>query len=179
MFMPEVGDGEGTPGAGLGPADPWALLADAMRMAKDALKNSKCSGLFGNKKTRTNGFDPTEVLDSIAAGGRFGSIRFSDDGDPGSTTANGGVPKMSASSVMITINAPNWLIGNTLYNAELLLHELGHAFDIIRGSGGSVIKSPDSLPSFIPIIGGDKRSSWNDWKIDQDCFNGAMGYKKP
>jgi hypothetical protein len=119
------------------------------------------------------------VLSSIADGTQFGSIKFSDGGDPGSTTGNRGIPKVSTSSVVITINAQNWGVGNTLYNAELLLHELGHAYDIIHGSGGSVIKSPDSLPSFIPIVGGSKRSAWNDWKIDQDCFGGALGYKKP
>jgi hypothetical protein len=89
------------------------------------------------------------------------------------------VTELTSSSVVITINTQNWKIGNTLYKAELHLHELGHAYDIIHGSGNSVIKSPDDAPGFIPIIGGDKRSKWNFWKIDQDCFGGEYGSKKP
>ncbi len=180
--MQVVNDGPAqrdTGGGQTAPPDPRALLSDAVKRAQEALESEKCQKLFGNKKTRENGFDPATVLGSIADGGTFGRVTFTTDGDPGSTTANGGIPKVSSSSVIIALNTANWDVGNTLYNAETLLHELGHAYDIIHGSGGSVIKSPDDLPSFIPIIGGSKRSLWNDWKVDQDCFGGALGYKKP
>ena len=50
-------------------------------------------------------------------------------------------------SATITINSfsdPFRLLcnaGNTDNNAETLLHELGHVYDLIRGSGGSAIKT--------------------------------------
>lgn len=69
------------------------------------------------------------------------------------------------------------LTGASIDNlAHTLLHELGHAYDLLDGSGGSTVKSPDALPG---ILGGDKRSRENDWLIDQNCFKGSLGYKKP
>jgi len=63
-----------------------------LEVADPALQSQKCAKLFGNAKTRANGFDPTDVLNSIADGGKFGSIVFIDSGDPGSTTAGGWKP---------------------------------------------------------------------------------------
>lgn len=156
------------------------LLNAAVSRAKKALsENADCQKLFGNEKTRANGFDPSGILDQIAAG-TFGTLTFEDKGanwGVASVSPNG-VPKLS--TVTITINSYNdgqrtwWNGGYVDYNAETLLHELGHVYDLTKGSGNSVLKSPDS----IPIVGGN-RGAWNDWKVDQDCFHGALGFKKP
>ena len=83
-------------------------------------------------------------------------------------------------NIKITINEYDdsvnayWNFGNTAMNAHTLIHELGHVYDSIPGSGNSIIKSPDSIP-----ILGNKAGNWNDWRIDHDCFGGALGFKKP
>jgi len=116
------------------------------------------------------------VLTNLENGTGFGSIAFKDLG------ANGGVAKVTAngiprltSSATITINTFSqpgtnlWNEGNTDQNALTLLHELGHVYDLIRGSGGSAIKTPDALF-------GDKNSRYNDWLVDTNCFGGSLGY---
>ncbi len=157
------------------------LLGDAIDRAKKALsENEDCRNLFGNDKTRAHGFDPATILDKIQAG-TFATLKFEDLGEKGdvANVKPDGIPKMS--SVTITINAhigtgAYWNVGNTDWNAELLLHELGHVYDLTRGSGGSRIKSPDDVDVW-PFF--KKASMWNDWKVDQACFNGALGMKKP
>jgi hypothetical protein len=161
----------------------WAnadLLSSAIDRAKRALReNENCRKLFGNDKTRANGFDPADILDGIGAG-TFGTLKFEHKGaDWGvaGVTPNG-IPKRS--TVTITINTYNdgkgawWNAGSIDHNAHTLLHELGHVYDLTKGSGNSALKTPDS----IPLIG-SKRGEWNDWKVDQECFGGALGYKKP
>lgn len=116
-------------------------------------------------------------------GKTYGNLNFADKGTnwgaAGTTLDMGGIFKLTL-RVNITINTNtsfngiHWDDGNTNENAHTFLHELGHAFDILKGSGGSVIKSPDD----VPFVGKDN-SAWNDWKIDQECFGGQLGYKKP
>jgi RHS repeat-associated protein len=156
------------------------LLGAAVKRAKKALsENEDCQKLFGNAKTRANGFDPSSILDQIAAG-TFGTLKFDNKGAKWGVAgvSPNGVPKLS--SVTITLNSYNdgtlayWNLGNTDFNAETLLHELGHVYDLTKGSGNSLLKTPDD----IPIIGSN-RSAWNDWKVDQDCFHGSLGFQKP
>lgn len=108
------------------------LLDDAIDRAKKALsENEDCRHLFGNEKTRANGFDPASILDKIKAG-TFATLKFEDLGaEDAAMVKADGIPKMS--SVTITINSNTggyWNVGNTDLNAELLLHELGHVYDL-------------------------------------------------
>ena len=175
QFEVDTGDQRG--GTGGPPLQNRDLLGNAVRRAVAALANESCAGLFGNQKTRNGKFDPTIVLSALADGTKFGSIKFADKSTSwgvAQVTPNG-LPCL-ASKATITINSTvspgYWNSNNVDQNALTLLHELGHVYDLIRGSGGSAIKSPDAL------LGGS-RSEYNDWLVDQNCFNGSLGYKLP
>lgn len=136
--------------------------------------NEDCRKLFGNKKTRANGFDPSAVLTSIATGGKFGSIEFADRGPSwgvAKTTPAGVVlprlrpPFVSSNKVTITINSFDdaklyWNDAKTDGNASTLLHELGHAFNFLRGSGGSQLRN----------LGEFTDDKVNDRLIKETCF---------
>jgi RHS repeat-associated protein len=181
LFWLGVGGGSGGGGGG-GEPQPKdrALLDAAAQRAMKALRDSKdCMDIFGDPKTRQGKFGPVNVLTNVENGTAFGSIVFKDlgaNGPEAKVTANG-IPWLT-SSATITINSYSqatnlsWNSGNTDFNAETLLHELGHVYDLIRGSGGSEIKTPDALF-------GDKKSQYNDWLIDTKCFGGEFGFKNP
>ncbi len=156
-----------------------ALLRQAYKRALDALQSDSCLGLFGTAATRKQGWNPTEVLKDIVnldgLGGKRGVIEFVDKGlQWGIASATRGLRQKT-----ITINIVGGGRGywnspdtNTAMNAHTLWHELGHIYDLSVGSGGSALKTPDAL--FL-----SRRSEWNDWKVDQDCFGGSIGYKAP
>lgn len=151
------------------------ILQDAVDRAIDALGKKECRELFGTEETRARGFDPSVVLSSIASGGKFGRVKFQWKGASCGVAKTTVMPPLLSGSATITINTYSeqsdyWNDGNGYGNAAVLLHELGHAYDGMRGAGGSVFKSPDGLP-----WQGDKAGRWNDWKIDQACFGGILG----
>jgi hypothetical protein len=118
--------------------------------AAAALADPKCSGLFGTADTRNNGWDPTDILADIITGTKYGSVKFAEIGTNNvATTVPAGrlpIPGL-AGSVLITINShddPNynfWNNASTMEQAETLLHELGHAYNFLRGSGGFAISN--------------------------------------
>ena len=56
------------------------FLDAAVMRAKKALSESEdCQKVFGNAKTRADGFDPSSILDQIAAC-TFGTLKFEDKG---------------------------------------------------------------------------------------------------
>lgn len=100
---------------------------------------------FGTAQTRAGGFNPISVLTNIVYGSnRLGSINFSTHpvGWGVAETRPAGlfpIPGL-AGKVRIFINQIAgygfWNNGDTLENADTLLHELGHAFNDVRGAGG-------------------------------------------
>jgi RHS repeat-associated protein len=128
-----------------------AYLVPAFTRALQALTlNTDCMNLFGNAMTREAGFNPALVLGSIVNGGSLGSISFVDMGS-GWGVAQAGpagwlpLPGL-AGKVSITINVYNdadlyWNDADTDENARTLLHELGHAFNFLRGSGGFALRN--------------------------------------
>ncbi|MCC6589029.1 MAG: hypothetical protein IT168_20190 [Bryobacterales bacterium] len=134
------------------------------------VSNSDCMNLFGNEKTRANGFNPVNVLTSIVYGDHaFGHVEFEFQNSGAARVTPNGIPKFTSSAtIKINTNPDFWNAGNIIYNAETLLHELGHVYDVIQGSGSSKIKSPD-------IVEGSSR--FNDWLIDTTCFGGVLGYR--
>jgi len=92
------------------------------------------------------GYDPATVLQAIVAGAQYGSVSFKDLG-PG-TGAQESAPfhaPWKKKKVKIEINSGTfpggvyWNDGNAGVNALTLLHELGHAFNDLFGSGSSTI----------------------------------------
>jgi RHS repeat-associated protein len=144
---PEAGGDAGGNATALRDRD---LLPAAFERALEALRNPDCRGLFGNERTRAKGFDPSAVLSSIVSGGRFGEIKFENKGGKwgvASTTPAGRFPIPAlAGRVTSTINSYDdtntyWNDGMTDENAKTLLHELGHAFNFLRGAGGFAISN--------------------------------------
>jgi hypothetical protein len=107
--------------------------------------NSDCMNLFGNAKSRANGWNPVNVLTNIIYGSHsHGSVTFKNLGPgPGAITSPSGHGLgLITGKVSITINEYTdptkayWNAGYSTINAELLLHELGHAYTLLLGSGG-------------------------------------------
>ena len=125
------------------------LLPSALGRAIDALRqNKECFDLFGNENARSGDFNPINILSSIAKGTEFGNIEFKalGKGVVAKTNSAGRLPIPGlAGKVIIFINTYNsdtglyWNDANVDENAETLLHELGHAFNYLRGSGGFAI----------------------------------------
>ena len=135
------------------------------------VENTECMNLFGNGNTRASGFNPVSVLNNIVYGTHtLGNINFSlhsFDWGVAQTRPAGFFPIPGlAGKVSTTINqlrSPSynfWNNGNTAENAETLLHELGHAFNDLRGAGGFAI--PNSAENT------DKYAF--DKLIKQKCF---------
>lgn len=133
--------------------------------------NADCMNLFGTAATRAGKFNPVDVLTNIVYGTHtLGNINFSNhssDWGVAQTRPAGIFPIPGlAGKVSITINElvssglSLWNSGNTLENADTLLHELGHAFNDLRGAGGFAI--PNSAES--------KDNLAFDTLIKQKCF---------
>jgi hypothetical protein len=145
-------------------------LPAALKLALEALALPSCQKLFGTSQTRSNGFNPSTVLSSLAAGGnQYGSINFSFiplTVDAITTEVLPGLPLANSPKPVVIINSlyiPGtslWNNGDALNNAITLLHELGHVFNLLSGSGGSMIKT-DSI-----FYG----SSANETTVINNCF---------
>ncbi len=151
----------------------WSCMPAAFARAVQALTlNTQCMDLFGTAKTRAGKFDPVIVLTNIVFGpNTLGHIQFEDEGPTwgvAETYPSGHLPIPGlAGSVSITINEYTdqagslyWNAGNTTANAETLLHELAHAFNFIRGSGGFAISNLSEFGN----------PSAFDNLINQECF---------
>jgi RHS repeat-associated protein len=126
------------------------LMAGLARALQALSLNEECNKLFGSEKTRSGRFNPSNVLTSLVNGGDLGQIKFENKGgDWGAakTTPGGRFPVPGlAGRVNVTINSFNdqglyWNDGNGDENAKTLLHELGHAFNFLRGAGGFAISN--------------------------------------
>jgi RHS repeat-associated protein len=137
-------------GKDLDNAELWDFLYDAYVQAQNLLKDNKpCIQLFGTDETRNNGWDPAVVLGKLFwRQGNLGSI------DYGNTL--GGLaltyPTLSGLAIAATVNVSNEVDWGMLDHRErglILLHELGHAYNLlsVRGSGGSAILQADVIPS--------------------------------
>jgi hypothetical protein len=128
---------------------PWILI-DAYAVAQKMLELEDCSKLFGTSETRANGWSPSQVLSNLVFGrGDLGSVgcgpTLGAEALTSPTITLGGI------GARINIKADAWQTDtpgmNARHRALTLLHEMGHAYNIlsIRGSGGSEIKQLDHI----------------------------------
>jgi hypothetical protein len=148
----------------------WTCMPAAFARAIQGLSlNADCMSLFGTAQTRAGGFNPISVLSNIVYGSNsLGSINFS------THSASWGVAETRpagllpipglAGKVSISINQSAgygfWNNGDTVENADTLLHELGHAFNDLKGAGGFAL--PNSAEKNDPYAFGKL--------IQQKCF---------
>jgi hypothetical protein len=145
-----------------------AFLADAVNAAVSALKNNgACRGLFGP------GLNPHQVLEGLAAGTAFGSISFAElpvgvdaQTKPREETRqvleDGSVFYGEVDIVITTRDTGTkyWLGQAATVNdrARILIHELGHAFNFLLGTGGSQFEH-DMRPDGSPDAEAQKRNA--------------------
>jgi RHS repeat-associated protein len=178
----QPGQGGQLPGGGGGACLNWCLMSAAVNMAVQALKDSpQCEALYGTGATRAGGWNPITVLQSVFSpgGGEFGGAGFANLSAYGPTAVTtpalfGDPPTAVGGFVLInsTLSAPGttaWNNGDTTFNAETLLHELGHIYDWVPASGGSKIH----LDPF--GIG----SSDNDITVIKNCFTVQPVIRRP
>jgi RHS repeat-associated protein len=122
----------------------WGCMPAALAQALADLQKPDCAAVFAGGIAK--GDDPAAVLQAIVAGTQYGSVLFENLG-PG-TGAQESAPlhaPWKKKTVKIEINSGTypdgiyWNKGNAGVNALTLLHELGHAFNDLFGSGSSMI----------------------------------------
>ena len=154
----------------------WGCMPAALARAVSALENNpQCDQLFGTATTRANGFNPIQVISTVFSQGG-GLVN-------GAPVGAAFLPVVSSILGNVAITAPNvspgggasvfiaggssslWnlagAINNTLFQAETLLHELGHVYSFIVGSGGSQI----AYDGFSTVT-----SEANQALVEQKCF---------
>lgn len=129
------------------------LLLDANSAAQNMLESEKCANLFDTPEFRANGWAPSQVLGKLMfAQGGLGSVGY------GETRGNEdlirptleGVP-FGRTGACLNRRAAAWQTPNSgislLERALTLLHELGHAYNLLflRGSGASSIWQGDII----------------------------------
>ncbi len=144
-------------GSDLDDSEKRFLLLDAYTQAQQMLAaNSECAEIFGTAETRANGWAPGTVLANLFFNqGSMGSIGYGPTLIPGAEALTSPTITRSGIGARININLNAWLspenklAGNARQRGLTLLHELGHAFNLLslRGSGGSTIKQFDIWPA--------------------------------
>jgi len=144
------------------------LLIDAYVRAQKMLESERCTKVFGTDESKANGWNPSQVLGKLMFGqGGLGSIGYGHTlGNEAFTTPTlFGVP-LGTTGARISINAAAWQVENSGISPQeralTLLHELGHAFNLLylRGSGGSKIWQGDTIPAL---------QDYNNSLIYQEC----------
>jgi RHS repeat-associated protein len=144
----------------------------ALNQVWNDLQKPGCKDVFkgGIKK----GFDPWTVLNDIVTGKKHGSLGY--DLLPGIgllAQTQGFQNAFGFKKVVITINdtsaslgGPYWNAGDANVNAEILLHELGHAFNDLFGDGSSTLV-PDTNPDGTPNAAAEEQNH----KALSKCLN--------
>jgi RHS repeat-associated protein len=178
----------GSIGAGPGGQGIDSIVFNAVSLALEALKKDLCKKLFGANadpiallQSLYNGTGPGAIFTGPMGGASKGNQTVADTqgilGLP-ITSADGTLISAGFVGAVISINSDpaaqftaGWgntrFSGNTnaVMNAVIIIHELGHAAELIPGAGGSSIVSdgPD-IPNGVQI------SEQNTQKVLDNCF---------
>jgi RHS repeat-associated protein len=144
-----------SPGVPRPPAEPTLEeylpgIGAAIDIVVKALAKSECGGLFG--LTPGASLNPADLLQDLRSGGARGSVisarlegrdaesratgTMSLTGNP-NYYANMNGDRVQTSSVTIAINYQTWNWHTVDGRARILVHELGHVFNMLQGAGGS------------------------------------------
>jgi hypothetical protein len=145
-------------------------------MAIQALQNNpQCDQLFGTPFTRATFWNPIQVISQVYS--QSGGIVNQASVGTGFSSLLGLINAAATTIPNFSLNGGATVIigsgsgslwnqagaaGDTLFQAETLLHELGHVYDFLPGSGGSQIQ-PDGFFS-----NGD--SATNQMIVEKNCF---------
>ena len=83
--------------------------------------------------------------------GSYGSVNFNYTGNGSALTTPTGFPLPSlrsgitGTSATISLNAKDWNVNNVAFNAEILLHEMGHLYNFVHGAGGFAVPNRAEL----------------------------------
>jgi len=149
----------------------WDFMPMALERAKEQLRtHPECEKLFGTEQTRQGDFDPSKVLDQLynQAGGTVHGYSVSThflwwSPWPAFTTSRPG----GGGTVLIDgSDGSYWNLdgsnGDSYGLALLLLHELGHVYNDMPGSGGSKITGDGGFTN--------DKSNNNNTMIFKNCF---------
>ncbi len=123
-----------------------SYLADAASLAKKAITDPDCFGLFGS---RADGTPAAQVLSGMLTGAAYGNIEFIYNPNDifVATTRPAVSPRnlLGVTSTVTKINAREgngyWNKGDSAENANTILHELGHVLRFLGFRGGDFVQS--------------------------------------
>ena len=142
MAVPEVSEQE-EGDLGLGPT---GGMGEALRLAKDALADENCKKVFNTSGIGES--NPYQILWEMNAGSsKYGRITFSSQVPPSNmahfSVTNGtwknGNFVWTQGDIVINDSPGFWDSSSPSNRALTLLHELGHAYALLDGLGGSKI----------------------------------------
>jgi RHS repeat-associated protein len=150
------------------PCSNWGCMPAALATAINALKtHQQCADLFGNATTQAGAFNPVDVIQQVfkQGGSTIAGQSVSATFQPIVLWSALTIPNVGGGATVVidSVNYDLWnssgSIGDSYWQAILLLHELGHVYNDLKGSGGSK-------------IGGDGfgGSDANTNLIKKDCF---------
>ena len=140
------------------------LLQGAEDLALKALDSTDCQKLFN---INNEGPDPRTLLEDLVAGSQYGRIQW---GYNASWDQQGisAVTSGSATSVTITLNNNGnglFVDSSAISQAGTLLHELGHALDLLFGPDASAMKWD---------AGNTQQSEDNTRTVFDSCLKGLV-----
>jgi RHS repeat-associated protein len=178
----------GTPqgAGGRGDAAGWGFVAGT-RLRSLLLENKTCAGLFNPAAAgKTLASDAVGALwDALQSGGKTINGVLINKVVYDNLPRGHVVRDVSGGSRSLTLhlNRDTWLDGLSAgtvgdsgsgdFAMLLMVHEMGHVYDIVYGSNASKIITPDVVDF------NDRASRENNYRVDQDCLGGRVGVPKP
>ena len=140
-------------------------IAAGLKLAAQWLQKDSCKGLYGTSETRANGFDPVTLMSRLYGNGdtyvQIGSTSVTTAFvEAGPLPLGMTIPLGPASVVDVAVFINMSRVGKDSWEAALtMMHEMGHVYNLVGGSGGSQITRGVM----------DDYAGWNDDRIIENC----------